>query len=163
MELFDNINQVKSLLDKVILQTLELVEEDLTIKISIEKLTNEGALNLAKTRYTQGSSSVSITQLPTEDEEKEFKALRTVERNEDDTAMQFTLESHEIDKDNDYIDPMHWFGILTPQTLKTARDKYQKAIELSVESANVRQRIAKNTELIQKLKYVKLQFETNEE
>jgi len=50
MDLFNNINEVKSLLDKVILQTLELVEEDLTLKISIEKLTNEGALNLAKTR-----------------------------------------------------------------------------------------------------------------
>ncbi|CAG9802128.1 unnamed protein product [Chironomus riparius] len=163
MELFTNINQVKSLLDKVILQTLELVEEDLTLKISIEKLSNEGALNLAKTRYTQGSNSVSTTQLPSEDEEKEFKALRTVERNENDIAVQFTLESHEIDKDNDYIDPMLWFGILTPQTLKTAREKYQKAIELSVESANVRQRIAKNTELIQKLKIVKQQFETSEE
>lgn len=106
---------------------------------------------------------MSITQLPTEDEEKEFKALRTVERNEDGIAVQFKLESHEIDKDSDYIDPMHWFGILTPQTLKTAREKYQKAIELSVESANVRQHIVKNTELIQKLKNVKQQFEKNEE
>lgn len=51
MELFSSINQVKSLLDKVLLQTLQLVEDDLTLKISIEKLTNEGALNLAKTRY----------------------------------------------------------------------------------------------------------------
>jgi hypothetical protein len=50
MELFENVNELKSLLDKLILQTLELVEEDLTLKISIEKLTNEGALNLAKTR-----------------------------------------------------------------------------------------------------------------
>lgn len=106
---------------------------------------------------------MSTTQLPTEDEEKEFKALRTVERNESDIAVQFTLENHEIDKDNNYIDPMLWFGILTPQTLKTARENYQKAIELSVESANVRQRIIKNTELIQKLKNVKQQFETSEE
>lgn len=51
MELFSNINQLKSLLDKVIIQTLQLVEDDLTLKINIEKLTNEGALNLAKTRF----------------------------------------------------------------------------------------------------------------
>lgn len=50
MELFENINEVKRLLDKVYLQTLELVEEDVALKINIEKLTNEGMLNLAKTR-----------------------------------------------------------------------------------------------------------------
>lgn len=38
-------------MDKLILQTLELIEEDVTLKISIEKLTNEGALLMAKTRY----------------------------------------------------------------------------------------------------------------
>lgn len=50
MELFSDINEVKSLLDKVLIQTLELIEEDITLKINIEKLTNEGALNIAKTR-----------------------------------------------------------------------------------------------------------------
>lgn len=50
MELFSNLNEVKSLLDKVLLQTLELIEEDVTLKMNIEKLTNDGALNIAKTR-----------------------------------------------------------------------------------------------------------------
>jgi hypothetical protein len=50
MELFENVNEVKGLLDKLYLQTLELIEEDVSIKINIEKLTNEGTLNLAKTR-----------------------------------------------------------------------------------------------------------------
>lgn len=114
-------------------------------------------------RYTQGTNSVSITQLPTDDD-KEFKALKTVLRGEDDAkAIQFSLETHEVNKAEDYIDPIHWFGILTPQTLKDARDKYQKAIELSVESANVRSRIAKNLEIIKKLKQVKLECEKSEE
>lgn len=50
MELFENSIQVKSLLDKLLLQTLELTEEDISLKISIEKLTNKGILNMAKTR-----------------------------------------------------------------------------------------------------------------
>lgn len=50
MELFRDINELKELMDKIILQTLELVEEDVTLKVSIEKLTNEGALLMAKTR-----------------------------------------------------------------------------------------------------------------
>lgn len=50
MEHFKDVNEVKGLLDKVLIQTLELMEEDITLKINIEKLTNEGTLNFAKTR-----------------------------------------------------------------------------------------------------------------
>lgn len=50
MEMFKNLNELKELTDKVILQTLELVEEDVTLKINLERLTNEGALLMAKTR-----------------------------------------------------------------------------------------------------------------
>lgn len=51
MDLFENENELKELMDKLILETLELVEEDVTLKLSIEKLTNQGALLMAKTRY----------------------------------------------------------------------------------------------------------------
>lgn len=50
MELFKDVDELKELMDKLILQTMELVEEDVTLKINIEKLTNEGALLMAKTR-----------------------------------------------------------------------------------------------------------------
>lgn len=50
MELFENVNEVKGLLDKLIIQTLELVEEDVTLKINMEKLMNEGILMMARTR-----------------------------------------------------------------------------------------------------------------
>lgn len=50
MDLFEDVNELKELMDKLILQNLELVEEDVTLKISIEKITNEGALFLAKSR-----------------------------------------------------------------------------------------------------------------
>lgn len=50
MELFKDVDELKELMDKLIIQTMELVEEDVTLKINIEKLTNEGALLMAKTR-----------------------------------------------------------------------------------------------------------------
>lgn len=50
MELFTDINEVKTILDKLMLQTMELIEEDVTLKMNMEKLTNEGNLNIAKTR-----------------------------------------------------------------------------------------------------------------
>lgn len=106
---------------------------------------------------------MSISQLPTDDD-REFKALKTLSRTEsDELCSQFSLETHEVDKEQNYIDPSNWFGILVPQTLRAAREKYEKAIELSVESANVRNCIVKNCDLIQKLKAVKLEFEKSEE
>lgn len=50
MEIFKDVDELKQLMDKLIIQTLELVEEDVTLKINIEKLTNEGVLLMAKTR-----------------------------------------------------------------------------------------------------------------
>lgn len=50
MDIFENVNEVKVLLDKLIIQTLELVEEDVTLKVNMEKLMNEGILMMAKTR-----------------------------------------------------------------------------------------------------------------
>lgn len=78
-------------------------------------------------------------------------------------CTQFELETHEIDKETSHIDPINWFGILIPQTLKTARDQFDKAVELSIESANVRQHIVRNCELIKKLKSIKAAFEKSEE
>lgn len=115
-------------------------------------------------RYNQGSRSVSINQLPTEDD-REFYALKTVARVQDESShsIQFELEKHSIDKESNHIEPLNWFGILIPQTLKTAKDRYEKAVELSVESANVRQRIVKNCDLIAKLRHIKKSFENVEE
>lgn len=50
MEKIGEVNELKELMDKLIIQTMELVEEDITLKINLEKLTNEGALLMAKTR-----------------------------------------------------------------------------------------------------------------
>lgn len=50
MDLFKDVNELKELMDKLIIETLELVEEDVTLKVNIEKLSNEGALLMAKTR-----------------------------------------------------------------------------------------------------------------
>lgn len=78
-------------------------------------------------------------------------------------CTQFALDVHEVDKETSHVDPINWFGILIPQTLRSARERYEKAIELSVESANVRQHLVRNCELIRKLKAIKSSFEKAEE
>lgn len=107
-------------------------------------------------RYSQGTNSVTTSQLPAEsDDSREFKALKTITRSQNDLeTLEFDLESHSVNKETDHVDPITWFGILVPQSLRTARERYAKALELSIQSANIEQRLKKNCELIKKLKVV---------
>lgn len=108
---------------------------------------------------------MSASQLPADsDGTREFRALRTISRSKNELdSSEFKLEKHSIDKETDHVDPVKWFGILVPQSLKTARDSYEKATELVIESANVEQRLRKNYELLDKLKTIKVNFENTEE
>lgn len=118
-------------------------------------------------RYDQGPNSVSIAQIPAEsDDRPDIMPLKTIAHSRDSDELgstQFSLESHSVDKNCGRVDPLKWFGILVPQSLKTAKERYDKSIELVIESSNVEQKLRKNMELIAKLKNIKSQFETTEE
>ncbi|XP_063700468.1 coiled-coil domain-containing protein 115 [Culicoides brevitarsis] len=140
------------LLDKLTLHMLDLVEQEVQLKIQIEKIIKEGELNLAKTRYTKGSNSISVMQLPTEDS-KEFKALSTVEEAKNDIGSpEFRLNRHPIDKEAGFIDPSKWFGVLMPASFSQAKNDFNKGVDLSVECANVQVELATTMRNIESLK-----------
>lgn len=147
--------EISELLDKLTLESLNLIEQDIQTKINIEKLANDGSLHMAKSRYIQGQNSVSLSQLPTENS-SEFNALQTLKESKDDLNIPvLELETEKIDKASGFIDPMNWFGVLLPQSLYHARDKFKKAIELSIESANIRVKLQTINSNIFKLKQIK--------
>lgn len=125
------------LLDKLTLHMLDLIEQEVQLKIQLEKTVKEGEMNLAKTRYTQGSSSISVLQLPTEDS-KEFRALSTVDETNNELGnAKLSLERHPIDKEAGFINPAKWFGVLLPSSFTQAKQHFNKGVDLSVECANV--------------------------
>ncbi|XP_055641995.1 coiled-coil domain-containing protein 115 [Toxorhynchites rutilus septentrionalis] len=125
------------LMDKLMIQSLELIEQEVKLKTNIETITNDGQLDLAYTRYTKGPNSASAVQLPTEDY-KEFKALCSVEETRDELGdVKLNLTKHEVNHESGYINPLRWFGILIPETLQKARDKFSRSLEYVVECANV--------------------------
>lgn len=143
-------DEICSLMDKLTLKMLDLMEEEVKHKINIEKAMKNGDILIAKTRYNQGSQSVSVLQLPTEDS-KEFNALVTVAKeNEDLTAV-----VHDIDKNSGYINPLQWFGILTPQSLVYAGMNYKKATIASVDCANTHIELNNTVEALKRLKQIK--------
>lgn len=108
---------------------------------------------------------MSTSQLPAEsDEGREFNALKTIYRTKANLeTVLYELKQHSVDKEFNRVEPINWFGILVPHSLRSARDRYEKAIELSVESANVQQRLQKNYQLLDKLKTIKVSFGNHEE
>lgn len=125
------------LVDKLTIEMLDLIEQQVKCKINIENLIGQGQIHIAKTRYTQGTRTVSTSQLPTENSQ-EFKALRTVNRVDNDLGdIQLNLHVEKVNKEDGHIDPIKWFGILVPQSMQLARDAFHKSIEYTCECANI--------------------------
>ncbi|XP_052863103.1 coiled-coil domain-containing protein 115-like [Anopheles cruzii] len=127
-----------ALLDKLLLSSLELIEQDVRLSQETNRLIADGKLDLAHTRFTKGPNAVSVVQLPTEDYNP-FRALSTVAVSPDNQGVpQLTLERHAVQASEERIDPASWFGILRPPTLNSARDKFARSLDAIVERANVR-------------------------
>lgn len=154
----DKLGDVCELMDKQYIHLLELIEKDVSNKIYLEKQMNSGNLLIAKTRYLKGQQTVSSAQLPTEDSD-EFKALSTVERDEE---MHWSLmKKQPVDKEKGFIDPLRWFGVLVPQSLHLAKDKFRNCLFLVVEQANIQASIQKTIKQLLQLKNLKFQMQTN--
>uniref|UniRef100_A0A182QNQ7 Vacuolar ATPase assembly protein VMA22 n=1 Tax=Anopheles farauti TaxID=69004 RepID=A0A182QNQ7_9DIPT len=141
----ENKEELCELMDKLLLNSLDLIEQDVRLSQDIERLTTEGQLELAHTRFTKGPNAASAVQLPTEDY-KPFRALRTVseekpienDTNRPDAIPHLTLECHPVAVDEGRIDPASWFGILRPPSLNNAKERFTRSLDTIVERANVR-------------------------
>lgn len=127
----------KELQDKLILELFHLIEQSVQCKRNIEITTNSGQLLLAKSRYIQGAQSAAVSKLPTENS-NEFNAVKRIII-ADEAAENPTLElaTHKVDKDNGFVDPLRWFGVLVPRSLQMAQEQFNKALNYVVESANI--------------------------
>lgn len=130
----------KELQDKLLIHLLDLIEQSVLCKMNIEATTNAGQLLLAKSRYIQGPHTVSISQLPTENT-NDFNALKTVIKTEGEIHDERQLSVHEVDKENGYIDTIRWFGVLVPRSLHLAQERFNQAVELVVECANIQTKL----------------------
>lgn len=144
-----SISVKKGLQDKLFIEMLDLVEQSVLSKTNIETATNAGQLLLAKSRYIQGPQSVSLSKLPTENS-ADFNALKTLTKVDSgiNERHEFELHKQEIDKDNGFVDPIRWFGVLVPRSLQMAQQHFNLAVEIIVECANIQLKLSKTIENI---------------
>ncbi|KAH8359914.1 hypothetical protein KR093_009509 [Drosophila rubida] len=131
-------NAAGQLLDSMYLDMFYLIEAHTQCRVDIERTNSSGAILLARTKFQQGGHSLTTAQIPTENS-AEFNALcRVVEK-----AERVSIERHSVDKESGYVEPLHWFSVLPPMSLRTAVERFKKSIELVAESTNLQRELAK--------------------
>ena len=143
-----SIDEICEALDNLTIENLELIEKKVTKTVELENLLRKGHIELAKARYIQGKENVGILQIP--NEEFQMKSLFNLQSfpeneklieniDEETSATHFYISLRKLDKDDktEPQDPIKWFGVLVPQSLKTAQKHFQQAVYVAVELANI--------------------------
>ncbi|KAI4456699.1 coiled-coil domain-containing protein [Holotrichia oblita] len=152
-----DIDKICTTLDKLTLDTLTLMEEHVQLKLNLENSMNDGILNLAKTRYIMGHNNISSLQLPAEDS-SEIEAIAVIhsEENEKLGYRMHDLEVIKKSESNSKIqDPLKWFGVLVPQNLHIAQNRFKQALIWIGEIANIQSRLNYNCNKLEGLRQLK--------
>lgn len=155
--------------EKLLENAIDAADKILKLRDSLNELLENGLLELARMRYSNGNKSVSALQLNM----GEVEALRTVRCHFDDPkhrryphfelldaavgsgnpennaaasevrkrgeAAKPSEEPHE--RPASPTDPLRWFGLLVPQSLRRSQKCFVNALELIVDVANEQSRL----------------------
>lgn len=148
----ESTDDVCKAIDDNLLRNLELMEEKININVQMEKILRDGYIELAKAKYIRSKESISVLQVPVDDERVvtlfELETKLTEETGKIIPNFDISLKS--LDKDAEEIqDPIKWFGVLVPQSLRIAQKRFQESLYLAVRAANVQ---AELTSVLDKLK-----------
>lgn len=151
----NELDKICTTLDKLCLDALTLMEEQIKLKLNVENSMCSGEASLAKSRYIMGQNSVTSLQLPSENG-PQFDAAIKLHSNENELGQRsFDVELQKATDGNDIHDPMKWFGYLVPHSLHYAQNMFRQAIQWAVEAANVQVKLNETLNTIEQLKTVK--------
>ncbi|XP_063977851.1 coiled-coil domain-containing protein 115-like [Diachasmimorpha longicaudata] len=141
----ENVTEICEKLDNLLLHTLDLMEEKVVTTIQLENHLRDGHLELAKARYIQGKETVGMLRVPQDTPITSLFDLETSypEHNEDETELntsslpRFSINLKDKEEINKIQDPLKWFGVLVPQSLKTAQKRFQESLYLSARISDI--------------------------
>lgn len=132
-------------MDDLTMLSLNLMEEKIVANIELEKLLRDGHIELAKARYIQGKETVGMLQVPVDEEQLsslfnlETSLLKSEKK--DVEVPHFDISMKLKTSEGDLQDPIKWFGVLVPQSLKNAQKRFQEALYLVVKLANIQAKL----------------------
>lgn len=115
-------------LDELTLKQVDYLDETLTLMSKLENHLTNGFIDLAKSRYISGERTVSTMQIP--GEESDIEPTTTIIRNEENKLM--------ISRNKEANDPLKWFGVLVPTSLRQSQSAFKQVLETAVEILNAR-------------------------
>ena len=124
----EKVQKICEELDDLTLKQVDLLDEQLTLISKLESHMTHGFINLAKSRYIGGETSVSMTKIP--GEESDIGAAAKIVRG--------SSSQLEIQRDPEAADPIKWFGVLVPASLRQSQQSFQKVLETAVDIVNAR-------------------------
>lgn len=147
------LSAINEQLDELLMKTLELVQDYVSITTECESHQKTGFLNLAKARYIQGFHTVSKDCLYSEEYEDERPALLTVTREKSRMDLEhndfskrpvtFQEPSLNVNSDSNLETRINkQFGFLSSSTLKYAKGDFRKCLEKTVERAKILEQIS---------------------
>ncbi|KAG5858454.1 hypothetical protein JTB14_026454 [Gonioctena quinquepunctata] len=156
----EDMDKICNTLDKLTLDALLLMQEEIHLKLNVENAMCGGESHLAKARYIMGQNNVSDLQLPT-DNSPEFAAAVKVIRNIEEHSQEKSYDLMLIKKTDDETvqEPLRWFGVLVPQNLNHAQNMFRQALQWSVQAVNVQAKLQDTICTIHQLKDIKLKIQ----
>ena len=163
-------------------QLLTLSQNLINAKLKLENVSKNGWIMMAKTRYVSGGvSSVSMAQVPSDDivptirlhsrecaQENQVRYHHFNIADEDCSeivhedkkeGLRLRKGDHSDDKVSEYDlmkpkarDPLKWFGVLSPPSLRQSQNCFKSAIELTIDCANIQSEILG---VLNRIKYIK--------
>lgn len=126
-------------LDKLLLRCLHLTEEKIVYTVQLENFMKDGLIEIAKSRYIQGRETVGISNVPNDKSSETLFQLETSYDEKEPGSNPLAKFDIQLKNKEDIgtCNPLKWFGVLVPQSLKTAQHKFQESIYLSVKIANI--------------------------
>jgi hypothetical protein len=122
------LDQLCDNLDELTLKQVDYLDETLTLMSKLENHLTNGFIDLAKSRYISGERTVSTMQIP--GEESDIEPTTTIIRNEENKLM--------ISRNKEANDPLKWFGVLVPTSLRQSQSAFKQVLETAVEILNAR-------------------------
>ncbi|XP_017881702.1 coiled-coil domain-containing protein 115-like [Ceratina calcarata] len=154
----ESIDDICKAIDENLLRNLELLEEKIIVNVQMEKILRDGYIELAKAKYIRGKENISVLQIPADDEKVvtlfELETKLTEETGKIVPNFDISLKNME-ESGNEIQDPIKWFGVLVPQSLRTAQKRFQESLYVAVRAANIQAEITSVVDKLQSLYFLK--------
>ncbi|KOC63501.1 Coiled-coil domain-containing protein 115 [Habropoda laboriosa] len=154
----EGIDDICRAIDDNLLRNLELMQEKVNVNVQMENILRDGYIELAKAKYIRGKESISVLQVPVDDE-KVVSLFELETKLTEETGIiipNFDISLKTLGKGEDEIqDPIKWFGVLVPQSLRIAQKRFQESLCLAVRAANIQAEVTSVLDKLQSLYFLK--------